>query len=273
MPNLTSCFLNTVFAAATLCTASVAHADVTLPAPYISRALDAVLLPIDGNVRDVFALPADEEGVLVLAVETGGVADAADIAPGDVISFIHGEAVTDPIVLDEIVYYWITVGTFDFVFDYYRAGTVYSASSTITEEMYIEVIDVTTVESWSSYSYEGFSYEEYASSYSEEMTATYESSETMIEETVTSEEFTAEMTDESTDAMADDAAVDDAAVDDAAVDDGTDAMADDSTADDATADDGSADDGSADDGSADDGGDAGADDGGDAGGDEAVVDE
>jgi hypothetical protein len=139
--------LNTAIAAATLGTATIAHADVTLPAPYISRALDAVLLPIDTNVRDAFAVPGDEEGVLVLAVETGGVADTADIAPGDVISSIHGEAVSDPIVLDEIVYYWITAGTFDFVFDGYRAGTVYSASSTITEEMYIEVIDVTTVES------------------------------------------------------------------------------------------------------------------------------
>jgi hypothetical protein len=245
--------LSTALVTATLGTTTIAHADVTLPAPYISRALDAVLLPIDASVRDAFALAADEDGVLVLAVETGGVADTADIAPGDVISMIHGEAVSDPVVLDEIVYYWITAGTFDFVFDGYRAGTVYSASSTITEEMYVEVIDVTTVESWSSYSYEGFSYADYSASYSEEMTATYESSETMIEEAVTSEEFTADMTDESADTMADD---------------GTDAAVDDGTDDAAAADDGT--DASADDGSADDGGDAGGDDGGS---DDAAVDE
>ena len=36
--------------------ASPALADVALPVPYVSRALDAVLLPIDADVRSAFAL-------------------------------------------------------------------------------------------------------------------------------------------------------------------------------------------------------------------------
>ncbi len=103
--------LGLVAAAALPCRAS------ELPAPYVSRALGAVLIPVDDAVRNAFGLAADEKGVLVLAVAPEGVAFAAGIEPGDVIGTAHGWAVTDPILLDEIVYYWIQQGKFDFGFD------------------------------------------------------------------------------------------------------------------------------------------------------------
>jgi len=173
--------------------ATPALADVALPAPYVSRALDAVLLPIDAGVRSAFALGASDSGVLVLATEPGGIADANGVLPGDVLSVIGGRKVRKPIDVDTIVYYWIVDGVTDFTWDIYRGGDVVEVYTLISEESYWEVMDVTTVESWSISSESSFTYEEYWSEYSEEITETYESSETLIEETMTSEEFTSEM--------------------------------------------------------------------------------
>lgn len=177
--------------------AAPALADVNLPAPYVSRALDAVLLPIDTDVRSAFDLAADDAGVLVLATEPDGVADANGVVPGDVIQMIGGQKVVNPIEVDEIVYYWILEGIFDFDLGVYRDGGYVEVVSTISEESYWEEIEVTTVETWSSWEVSSFSYEEYTAEYSEEIVESYESSETLIEETVTSEEFASEMSEES----------------------------------------------------------------------------
>lgn len=181
----------------------------SLPAPYVSRALDAVLIPVDASVQSAFGLAADETGILVLAVAPGGVAETAGIEPGDVIGMASGHAITDPITLDEIVYYWIQKGTFDFGFDGWHGGSAKTYTTTITQESYSAVIDVTTVSSWSSYSYESFSYADYTTEYSSEISESYESSETTIEETASSEEFAAEETTTedatATDGMAEDA--------------------------------------------------------------------
>jgi len=221
----------------------------TLPSPYVSRALDAVLLPVTADVIAAFGLAADETGVLVLATDPTGVAATSGIEPGDVINLVHGKPVSDPITLDEIVYYWIQQGAFDFAFNGWRAGTAYSSNATITLESWTQVIEVTTIETWSAYSYESFSYSEFYAEYSTEISESYASSETTIEESITSEEFTSEMTSEETvteEAVAEDTATDEAASDEAANDE-------------AAADDGQ------------DGGDA-VDDGGDAGGDEPADD-
>ena len=170
-----------------------ALADVALPAPYVSRALDAVLLPIDANVRDAFALGASDTGVLVLTTEPGGVADANGILPGDVLSVIGGRKVSKPLDVDTIVYYWILDGVTDFEWSLLRGGDTVEVYTLISEESYWEVIDVTTIETWSITEEVSFSYEEYWSEYSEEITESYESSETLIEETVISEEFTSEV--------------------------------------------------------------------------------
>lgn len=211
--------------------AGAAMAQTALPAPYVSRALDAVLLPIDGSVRQAFGLTGDAKGVLVLATQPGGLADSAGVLPGDVIDVVRGRAITAPIELDEIVYYWITQGVFDFVFDGWRSGSVWTTTTEITLEYWEETITVTEISSWSSYSYESFSYEEFYAEYSEEITASYEESESLIEETVSSEEFAAEVasedvtedqateeavTDEATDEATDDTSGDEAAADEAA---------------------------------------------------------
>lgn len=196
-----------------------AMAAVTLPAPYVSRALDAVLMPVDAAVADAFGLGAGTTGVLVVATDPDGLAAAAGIEPGDVIDFVRGEAILTPAELDEVVYYWIKQGAFDFEIKALRAGKPYAAATTVTLEAWESVIDVAVVQSWSSYSYESFSYSEYYAEYSEEITESYESSEAMIEESVTSEEFEADMMTEDEMAAADDAAAEEAAAEDGAVDD------------------------------------------------------
>jgi hypothetical protein len=170
---------------------SAALADVTLPAPYVSNALDAVLLPVDSNVRDAFLLSDDEEGVLVLSVAPGGVAEAYGILPGDVLML---DGSSDPVYIDEIVYYWIVSGYYVFDWDVWRDGGWISVSTEIDETWYWEGTDITTISTWESWSYESWSYEEYVVSYSEEITTTWEMSETTIIETVSSEEFSEEVT-------------------------------------------------------------------------------
>lgn len=220
--------------------------DVALPAPYISHALDAVLLPVDDAVRSAFGLDAAEQGVLVLAVAPGGIADSQGIEPGDVITQVQGHTIADPIDLDEIVYYWILQGNFDFAFDYYRAGVLSSVMATITLELYETVIDVATISSWSAWSVEGFSYEEFYEEYSVELTESYESSETLIEETVTSEEYSEEFSTETEDVTEDS---DGDGIDDAEdTDDDGDGVDDADEGDDDAGDDGSEDDGGDDEG-------------------------
>jgi hypothetical protein len=256
-------------------TLALPTAAAAMPAPYVSRALDAVLIPVDDEVRGAFGLAATDKGVLVLATSPGGVGEAAGIKPGDVISKAYGKPISNPINLDEIVYYWISQGSTDFGFDVWSGGVETYYTSVITLESYSEGIDVTTVSTWSSYSSESFSYEEYTSEYSEEISESYESSESLIEETTSSEEFAAEQSEESSedDASADgtDEGGDDAADEggDAAGDEGGDDAGDEG-GDDAGGDEGG-DDASAEDAGGDDAGadDAGGDDGGDAGGDDS----
>ncbi|MET3927360.1 PDZ domain-containing protein [Devosia sp. 2618] len=202
--------------------------DVALPSPYVSRAFDAVLLPIDSNVIAAFDLDASSTGVLVLATEPGGVADSQGVEPGDVISSVRGHKISDPIELDEVVYYWIVKGSTDFNFDFYRAGTLQSAYAVITLALYETVIDIASVASWQSWSVStSFSYAEFYEEYSVELTESYESSETIIEETITSEEFSEEVSEESTEDEITDDQTDEDEADDAS-DDADDDSSDDS---------------------------------------------
>ncbi len=163
-----------------------------LPTPYVSRALDAVLLPVDEGVISAFGLHPDDFGSLVLATQPGGTADQAGILPGDVISIVRGKPVYDPVELDSVVWYWIMQGVADFGWELYRGEEYYYVDWLVTEEEFWTEIDVYEAANWTSWSYEGWSYSEYYESYSEVLVEEYSYSETWIEETVTSEEFVSE---------------------------------------------------------------------------------
>jgi PDZ domain len=254
--------------------------DVKLPDPYVSRALEAVLLPINDQVREAFKLDKKDEGVLVLSVEPGGTADKRGVKPGDVLSAIKNHKIKKPIDVDTLVYYWVSHGQTDFTINNYRGGEYLTFSGvTITMDEYKTAIDLAAVGGWTAWTVAtAFSYSEFYSEYSSVMVESYASSETTVEETSVSEEFASEMQSESEDTDHDgtpdgiDADDDnDGTSDEADHDDNNDGQADaaDSGDDGASdAQDASDDNGGGDDtAEADDGGDDGSDDG-DAGGDD-----
>jgi hypothetical protein len=77
-----------------------------------------------------------------------------------------------------------------------KGGRTYRAATYITPAYFYEPIDVYTLSSWSSFSYQTYSYTEYVSYYSEEIYTSYERSETYIAETITDTTFVSEMTSE-----------------------------------------------------------------------------
>jgi hypothetical protein len=183
-------------AALLMTAATPALAQASLPAPYVSRALNAVLLPIDDSVRDTFGLSAEDAGVFILATAPGGLADAAGLAPGDTIDYVRGAAILSPADLDAVVWNWINTGVSEFVFDGRRAGQSIAATTFITTEIWFTEISVSEIYSWSSYSSESFSYESYYEEYSEEISMSYSESSAEYSEEITSEDGVDEMTDD-----------------------------------------------------------------------------
>ncbi len=167
-----------------------------LPAPYVSRALDAVVIPIDQAVRKAFKLKKKDRGVLVLAVMPKGVAARNGIRAGDVLRSIKGYRITKATDVDAIVYYWITQNLFDFSFDFGRGGAYTYYTWPVTRDDYSYVIDTTTISTWESWSVEtySFSYTEYYESYSSEIVESYSTSETIVEQEVSSQSFVEEVT-------------------------------------------------------------------------------
>jgi len=166
---------------------TAAQAQTTLPAPYLSYALDALLLPVDDTVRATFGLGPDSMGVFVLATAPGGLAESAGLQPGDVLDYIQGTEILSPSDLDAIIWNWLQQGVTDYTFDGFRGGEALATTTVITVEYWEETVDITTISSWSSYSSESFSYEEYSAEYSEEITASYEEQSFSAEEEVIDE--------------------------------------------------------------------------------------
>ena len=121
--------------------------DKKLPAPYISKALDATLIPINADVRKAFGLKKKQTGVLVLAVMPNGKADKNGIKAGDVISKVKnakasggskskGKKVKSPKKLDAAVKAMIKQGKTDFLFVGSSGGKKMSKSGSITAETF-----------------------------------------------------------------------------------------------------------------------------------------
>lgn len=168
------------------------QASPNLPAPYVSRALDAVLVELTDDVAAGLGLPAGLHGALVLAVQPGGAADANKIDPGDVITEVYGTPISKPIMVDEVVGYWLKRGKTNIGISWVSGGKTVRQPAPITEAQFTEAVDLASVSSWESYSYESFSYSEYSSQYSEEMSSSYESATHEIEQAEASEEYAQE---------------------------------------------------------------------------------
>lgn len=160
-----------------------------LPAPQISQALDALLLPINKRVIKKFKLAKGEHGVYVLSVKPGGVADKQGIKPGDIISEVRGHKVHKPVDVDTAVSRSLKAGTSDVSFGLYRGGAVVAVAAVITMEEYSETISVTEVSTWESETTDSsFSYSEYVSEETSSIESSYESEEATVEEEMTHDE-------------------------------------------------------------------------------------
>lgn len=191
-----------------------------LPKPSISKALDALLLPVNKAVAKKFKLAKGEHGVLVLSVKPGGVADKQGIKPGDVLSEVHGHKVHKPVDVDVAVRRDLKAGHSDVALSLERDGAVVAVAAVITMESYSEAVSLTEVSTWESDTSDtSFSYSEYVSEESETIESSYESEESVVEEAMTQEESATE--DESSADEADDSdEADDDGGDDDSGDDG-----------------------------------------------------
>ncbi len=169
----------------------------TLPKPYVSKALKAVLMPVTKEVARKFKLAKGSKGVMVVSVKPDGIGKLAGLKPGDVISTILGRQVKKPSDVDTIIAYFLRGGTTDYKIGGIRKnGRTYRAATYITPTYFYEPIDVYTLSSWSSFSYQTYSYSEYVSYYSQDIYTSYQRSETYIEQTITETSFVSEMTSE-----------------------------------------------------------------------------
>ena len=155
--------------------------DVVLPAPFLSRALDAVLLPIDDTVRTSFQLYPSDEGVLVLSVMPGGTAARNGILPGDVIYQIRGRRISRPVDVDIVVYYWINLGYYDFWWNVWRDGAIFVPSFPVSADEYYASFDYAAIAAWESWSYATeFSYAEFYAEYATGFISRFEADEAEI---------------------------------------------------------------------------------------------
>jgi hypothetical protein len=179
-----------------------------MPAPQISKALDALLLPINKAVAKKFKLAKGEHGVFVLSVKPGGIADKQGIKPGDVLSEVHGHKVHKPIDVDVAVSRDLKAGHFDIALGLLRDGAPVAVAAVITMESYNEAISVSEISTWESDTADSsFSYSEYVSEESASVETSYESEETTVEEDMTQDESSSdeETSDDASDDSADDA--------------------------------------------------------------------
>ena len=219
----------------------VMAADKALPAPYISKALDAVLIPINADVRKAFGMKKKKKGVLVLAVQPGGEAEKQGLKVGDVIAAVKdakskggakskGKKVKSPKKLDAAILYWIKQGKEDFLFVGSSGGKKMSKGGKISAASFSAAIDVASVSSWASAtssSTSSFSYSSYVESFSSEMTASYEAWDEELEELLTDDAFEEDMAEAEEDMTEEEEAAEDEEAEDDADDEEEDGTGDD----------------------------------------------
>jgi len=122
-----------------------------LPEPVLSRALDAVLMPIEATARNYFGLAFDGNGALVLAVAPGGIAELYGIMPGDTIVTVSDLTFAWPDEIDPIVWAFLNDRKFDFVWALRRDGTDVTVSFPLVLSHFQESYLVGDIPGWPSW--------------------------------------------------------------------------------------------------------------------------
>lgn len=150
----TSVKMTAVVSVAVPHTINVAYASkYDLPKPYVSRALDAVLIPINHASRHRYQIPPKLRGVYVLAVAPHGVAARQGIRPGDVLATVRHQPISAPGDVDRLVWAALAVSATSFLFGVNR-GTevtdVVEVNTNITVNNFNTNISVNNISQWTS---------------------------------------------------------------------------------------------------------------------------
>jgi hypothetical protein len=137
--------------AATLVPASAALAEKGLPKPYVSPALDAVLLPITAEVRKEFKLGKKAAGLVIVSVDPGGVGELYGLEPGEVITELDDKALRRPVDLDSMIRYKLKAGTNYFFFEGTWKNKKKKTIVELTNEDYEKPVALENVSKWRAY--------------------------------------------------------------------------------------------------------------------------
>ncbi|MER8477157.1 PDZ domain-containing protein [Mesorhizobium sp. M1163] len=150
----TSVKMTAVVSVAVPHTINVAYASkYDLPKPYVSRALNAVLIPINHASRHRYQIPPKLRGVYVLAVAPHGVAARQGIRPGDVLATVRHQPISTPTDVDRLVWAALAVSATSFLFGVNRGtevADVVEVTTNITVNNFNTNISVNNISQWTS---------------------------------------------------------------------------------------------------------------------------
>lgn len=125
-------------------------ATLDLPPPYVSRALGAVLIPINHASRHRYQIPPKLHGVYVLAVSPRGAAARQGIRPGDVLATVRDHPILVPSDVDRLVWGALAVSVTDFLFGVARGPDIVQVNTNITVNNFNQSININNINSWTS---------------------------------------------------------------------------------------------------------------------------
>ncbi|OZA10803.1 MAG: hypothetical protein B7Y02_09925, partial [Rhodobacterales bacterium 17-64-5] len=128
-----------------------AAAKDTLPKPYVSPALDAVLLPITAAVRKEFKLGKKAAGAVVVSVEPNGIGELYGFEPGDVITELDDKIIRRPVDIDSMIKYGLNAGDSFFFFDGTRKNRAKKTIIQLAAEDYAKPVGIADVARWRGY--------------------------------------------------------------------------------------------------------------------------
>ncbi len=131
-------------------TAPAYSASLDLPPPYVSRALGAVLIPINHASRHRYQIPPKLHGVYVLAVSPRGAAARQGIKPGDVLATVRDHPILVPADVDRLVWGALAVSVTDFLFGVARGSDIVHVNTNITVNNFNQTINVNNINNWTS---------------------------------------------------------------------------------------------------------------------------
>src|SRR3989338_1429278 len=169
--------------------ATSVQAKGALPEPYVSQALDVVLMPVTKEVRSKFKLGKKAAGAVVVSVQPGGIGELYGFEPGDVISQVDGKLIRRPVDVDSMVRYWLNKGNSYFTFDGTRKNRKKRAIVEIAAEVYQQPVALETVGRWRGYTSQSFNYIEYYTYYEPRFYEIYEYSTYYVEQVIITETY------------------------------------------------------------------------------------